>query len=178
LPAGLGLARSRCEHWHRRVIGVDHAAGHDMICDQLTERAQQPRSVAELGGELAAVDLQTTTAGVDLGLTVKWQVIAELGDRDVGEEARIHHTARDRQVGHGRLHHRLALAARAGRAHVADHLEAAGNVGEDLGDALTNFAQVGATAGFAHVGRHVHDVTARQLRWQRAPLLLLLLGLL
>jgi hypothetical protein len=30
---------------------VDHAAGHDMICEQLTERAQQPRSVAEMGGE-------------------------------------------------------------------------------------------------------------------------------
>jgi hypothetical protein len=120
-----------------------------MIGDQLTKRAQQPRSVAEPFGELAAVDFETA-AGVDLGLPIERQVIAELGDRDVSEEARVHHTSRDRQVRHGLLYHRLALAARHGGAHMALHLEVAGDILENLGDALANLTQQpGAAAVFA-----------------------------
>ena len=141
---------------------MDHLPGHDVRGDQLGERAQQPCEVAEPLGELAAVDVETA-AGVDLGLPVERKVVAELGDGDVREEARPRHATRDRQIGHRRLHHRLAFAARAGRPHVAHDLEAAGDVLEHLGHALADLAQLGAAAGFADAGRRMHNVPARQL---------------
>ena len=143
-----------------------------MICDQLDQRAQQPRDVAEPFGELAAIDVETA-AGVDLGLPIERKVVAELGDRDVGEEARVHHAARDRQVGHRCLHHRLALAARARRPHMADHLEAAGNVGE-TSVTLSLTLRSSVPPQVLHTsGRRMHDIAARQLGRQLAALLLL-----
>src|SRR5581483_301386 len=74
-------------------------------------------------------------------------------------------------LGHRRLHHRLALAARAGGSDVADNLEAAGYVLQYLGHALADLAQLAAAAGFAHAGRRVHDVAARQPGRQLTALL-------
>ena len=76
-PSGLGLARSWREHLDRRVIGMDHAASHDVGCDQLDERGEQPSDVAEPFGELAAIDVEPA-AGADLGQTIERNVIAEL----------------------------------------------------------------------------------------------------
>ena len=69
LSAGLGPARTRSQHRHRRVVGMDHTADHDMLGDQLTQRAQQPGEVAEPFGKLTSVDVNATT-GIDLGLPV------------------------------------------------------------------------------------------------------------
>jgi predicted NodU family carbamoyl transferase len=113
-------------------------------------------------GKLTAIDVDAT-AGIDLGLPIERKMVAELGRRDVCEEARSSHAARDRQLGHRRLHHRLAFAARAGGSDVANDLEAAGYVLQHLSHALADLAQLGAAAGFAHVGRRMHDVAARQL---------------
>jgi len=171
LPAGLGPARTRSEHRHRRIVGMDHAAGHHVAGDQLTEGPEQPGDVAEPFGKLAAIDIDTA-ASIDLSLPVERKMVAELGGGDVREEARSGHAAQDRQVGRRRLHHRLALAARDGRPDVAGDLEAAGDVLQHLGHALTDPAQLAAAAGFACIGRRMHDVAARQLRWQLAPFLL------
>ncbi len=56
---------------------------------------------------------------------------------------------------------------------MAVHLEAPRDVGKHLGGALAHRAQLGATAGFAHARRHVHDVATRQLGRQLAALLFL-----
>jgi hypothetical protein len=72
LPAGLGPTRAGSQHRHRRVVGVDHAAGHHVASNQLTERLEQPRDVAEPFGELAAIDIDAA-AGIDLGLPVERQ---------------------------------------------------------------------------------------------------------
>jgi hypothetical protein len=42
LAPGLGLAGARREHRHRRVVGMDDAAGHHVCGDQLGKRTQQP----------------------------------------------------------------------------------------------------------------------------------------
>ena len=55
-----------------------------------------------------------------------------------------------------------------------DHFEARRDVGQDLGDAFTDNAQICAAAGFAGVLRHVHDVAAWQCGRQCAALFLLL----
>ena len=73
------------------------------------------------------------------------------------------HAARDRQLGHRRLHHRLALAARAGGPDMANDLEAAGYVLQHLCHALADLAQLGGRPLFCTVCRRVNDLTARQL---------------
>jgi hypothetical protein len=110
LSAGLGPARAWSQHGHRRVVGMDHATGHHVPGDQLAERAQQPGEVAEPFGKLTAIDVDAA-AGVDIGLPIERKMVAELRRGDVREEACSRHAARDRQLGHRRLHHRLALAA-------------------------------------------------------------------
>ena len=74
----------------------------------------------------------------------------------------------DRQGGHRHLRHSLAAAARQRRADVADHLEAAGDVVEYLGDVLADLAHR-ATAGRADLARLVHDLSARQMFGQGSP---------
>ena len=69
IVAGLGPARTRSQHRHRRVVGMDHTADHDMLGDQLTQRAQPARRGGPATGELASVDVKAA-AGVDLGLPV------------------------------------------------------------------------------------------------------------
>src|SRR5258706_1904043 len=62
---------------------------------------------------------------------------------------------------------------RPGGAHLADDREARRHVGQNLGDALADLAQLAATAGLADTGRQVHHVAACQLGRQLAALLLL-----
>jgi hypothetical protein len=129
---------------------------------------QAPRRIRRAGAQ--------SCGDRDLCLPVERKVIAELGRRDVCEEARAGHAARDRQLGHWRLHHRLAFATRAGRTHVAHHFEATGDVLQHFSDVFANGAQLGAAAGLAHAGRRMHDVAARQLRRQLATLVLVRSG--
>lgn len=89
---------------------MNDAASHHVCGDPFDERAQQPCDVTEPLGELSAVKIEPA-ARVDLDLTIQRKMIAELGDRDVGEEAGVHHAARDRQLRHRRLNHGLAFAA-------------------------------------------------------------------
>lgn len=169
-PTNFGLAVARRQDVDRRVVSVDHVARHHVLRDQLDQRMQKPRDRPEPFGELAAIDIEPQ-ARVDLGLPVERQVVARLRNQDVGEEARIDHAARDRQLGHWCLHHRLALPARARRAHVAIHFEVAGHVAENLGNALAHIAQIGATTAFADIGRAVRDIATPKLRRQLPALL-------
>jgi len=57
---------------------------------------------------------------------MQWEVVAELRDGDMGEQARPWPPALDGQRGHRRLHDRLAGTAAQLRPHMADHLEAGG----------------------------------------------------
>ena len=100
-----GFARSQREHRHGRVVGVSDAAGHHVRGNQLDQRAQQPCDVAEPFGQLSAIEIEAA-AGVNFDLAIERKMVAGLPDRDVGEEVRIHHAARDRQLRHRRLHHR------------------------------------------------------------------------
>ncbi len=157
--AGLGLAGARRQNVDRRVIGVDDAPRHHVFRYSLDQRTQQPRDVPEPLGELAAIDVEPRSR-VNLGLPIERKMVAKLRHHDVGEETRVDHAARNRQIGHRCLHHGLALSARAGRPHVTVHLEARRDVGQHLGDSLAHRAQLGPAAGFAHAWRRMHDVAA------------------
>src|SRR5262249_37871986 len=115
-------------------------------------------------GELAAIDVEPRSR-VNFRLSIKWKVVAKLRHHDVGEEARVDHAARDRQIGHRGLHQGLALGTRAGRPQMRVPLEARRYVAQPLGDSLAPRAQLGPAASLAHAGRRVHDVVAWKLGW-------------
>ncbi len=169
-PAGLGLAGAGGQHIDGRVVGMDDASRHDMRGNQLDQRVQEPRDLTEPFGELAAIDIKARPR-IDLGLPIEGQVITELGDDDVGEEARVDHAARNGKLRHRRLHHRLALPAGARRTYVTDHLEARRHVGQHLGDRLADVAQLRPAAGLAHARRPVNDIATWELGRQLATLL-------
>jgi hypothetical protein len=104
-------------------------------------------------------------------LAIKRQVIAELRDQHMGEKSGPGLAARDWQRRHRLLSHGLAFTAGIGGPHMPDHLEAAGDVIQNLGDILAHFAQ-SAAAHRAGATRFVHDLPARQRLGQLAALLL------
>src|SRR5262249_31590849 len=108
--AGLGLALTRSEHWKRGVVGVDHASRHHVLAHLFGQRLQQPGRLAHPVGKLRTVEVDAL-AGVDIGLPIKRDMIAILGDRHVGDHAGVRLPARDWQRRHRGLHHALAFAA-------------------------------------------------------------------
>ena len=94
--------------------------------------AHPPKQLFE-HSKLAAVNVESGSR-LDLSLPVRRDVVAQLGQDDMSEEARIDHAAQDRHFRHRCPHHGLALAARANPVNVADHREARRQVGRHLGD--------------------------------------------
>ena len=119
-PAFLGLAVARRKHRHGRVIGVDDAARHDLAADPVRQRLNQPCGLANPTRQRGAVEVHAVT-GVNLSLALERQVIAELRDQHMSQQARSRLGARNGQGRHRHLRHGLALPARAGRADMADH---------------------------------------------------------
>src|ERR1700739_1429782 len=66
-PSGLGLAVAGREHGHRRIVGMELAAGEDMLADGLKQRAEQITSCTDPAGHGRARDIHSLT-GIDLRL--------------------------------------------------------------------------------------------------------------
>ena len=109
-----------------------------------------------------AVD-RNALAGVDVGLTMQRQVIAELRDDDVGEQRRPRPALLDRQRRHRRLDDGLAGPAAHLRAHMHDALEVGSNVFEHLALVGADPAELLSAAGRAHARRFVDDGLHRQM---------------
>lgn len=85
--------------------------GHDVPFDPFGDRLRR------LDRRAAPVDQRRSgnvdaEAGEDLGLAIEWQVVVELGDEDVGEEAGAGDPAIDRS-GRGRRPHQVKDAVAA-----------------------------------------------------------------
>ena len=65
--AGFGLAVARREHRHGRIVGVQLAAGQNMLLNRVYERVKQIACSAYPAGQRGARDLNTL-AGVNLRL--------------------------------------------------------------------------------------------------------------
>ncbi len=169
-PAFFRLAIAGGEHRHGRVIGVNDAACHNVTADPLRERFNQPGGLANPSRQRCPVEVNAV-AGINLSLTVKRQVIAELRDQHVSQKASSCLSTWNGQGRHRFLRHGLAFAAGVGGTHMADHLEAAGDVIEDFGDVLAHFAHAPA-ASRAGAGWLVDDLPARQRLGQLAARLL------
>src|SRR5690242_15080144 len=66
-PSGLGLAVAGREHWYGRVVGMELAAGKDMLADGLNQRIEQITGGTNPAGHGRARDLHSLTS-IDLRL--------------------------------------------------------------------------------------------------------------
>ena len=102
-----------------------------MALDPLAQGFEQSGETADPARHDRTVDLNAA-AGVDVGLTMQRQMIAELRHDDMGEQRRTRTPLLDRQRRHRRLDDGLARPAAHLRPHVHDALEVGGNVFEHL----------------------------------------------
>ena len=163
--AGLGLAVAGRQHGHRRVVGMDHAARHHLLANPVGERPQQPRrSLPTQSARVRTVEIDAV-AGIDLGLAIERNVVAILGrwpraPAGLGRPGRAGSAA---PASAPASWPRTCGTSR--RAHMAHHLEAAGDVLQDLGHVLADLAQpLAAAAGTGGRGGSCVSVGAADAR--------------
>ena len=111
-----------------------------MGLDQRVQRAQDRRAGADLVGERRDAEIDALP-GVALALPVQRLMLTELLEQDRGEQVRPGKAARRDVEGRRRLRDRLAVAARELLAHGLDHLPAARDHLQRLGDVLAELRQ-------------------------------------
>jgi len=94
-------------------------------------------------------------------------MIGELGDQHMGQQSWSGKATLDGPRWRGRFHHAVATAASKLRPHVANHLEALGNVLQLLRHVVAELAQLAATIRAAVTMRKMRDNFAREMLGQR-----------
>ena len=108
-------------------------------------------------------------AGVDPGLAVERQMVAELRDDDLGDQRLGRQPARHDMLGRMRLHHRpRAAAAGILRAARHQHPQLRRHHVEPLGDVLADLRHLAAAAGAERARGLDHPLDPRQMRRQLA----------
>ncbi len=126
------LALAGFEHRHRRLVGVQDGVGQHPFAQRVDERLQLHAAGADPLRQRRSRDRQASAAE-DRFLAVERQVVHELGDQHLGQQARSGDALVDNVRRHRRLHQRLALGADPLATYVAFHREHAGHVVELLG---------------------------------------------
>src|SRR5258708_29344841 len=119
---------------------------HDLALDQIAQRTQRGNALAATVDQGRARDICAETHE-DLGLPIEREVIVELGDQDMRQEARAEHPAPDRPRRSGWLNDVLALPAGFFEATGFVHPQLRGYEVGDLGDGLTTKAHAAAPTG-------------------------------
>lgn len=123
---------------------MERAPGQGMPADRLGQWRQQRRRRSDPIGQGGTVEIDTL-AGIDLGLSVKRQVVGVLGYQHMGEQSGTWSPALDRQGRHRRLHDRLAQPADDLGSDMPDDLEQ-GDALQHLGLVLAEPAQLSAAS--------------------------------
>ena len=110
-----------------------------MLLNRVHERAKQIACAAHPTGQGGARYLNSLS-GVDLRLPVQRQMVAELRDDHMGKQAWARKSALDRARRSWCLDDAIATGAGELRPHVADDLEAVGDVLELFRDILSELA--------------------------------------
>ena len=130
-PCGLGPAGARGEQRNRSVVHEDCLGLQHMPADGVGQRLQQRRRLADPVRQGRSVEINAV-AVIDLALPVERQMIGELADEHMGEQARPGTAPLDRAGRQRRLDEAFAPGAGQPRPDYAVHDEAAGDVFELL----------------------------------------------
>src|ERR1700730_5316129 len=136
-----------------------------MGCEAGLQRVQPPTSAAHPVRQGRAVDLDAVP-GEDLALPVKRQVIAVLGDQDMGEKTGTGEALGDRTLRGGGLMNSPAGPAAIARSADANDSKPRGHMIEHLADSLADHMQFAAAAGAGLMLEIEPDVLAGQMRRQ------------
>ena len=140
--------------------------GEDVGLDAPDERLQHGAAGADLIGQRRQAQWHAL-AGIALGLTVQWLVLAVLLEQQHRKQARPGPATRRDVERRRRLADLLAVPAGHLLAHVLDHLPLARDHLQRLGDRLAELPQARATAARAGGRSRDDDTLARQMRWER-----------
>jgi hypothetical protein len=165
-PQTSGDGLSSGQHWHRRIVAVKPLGRQHVRGDQHHQRHQGARAGADPVGERGDTEIDALE-GETFALPVQRLMIAEFAVNDRRQQVRTGASARDGVEWGRRLGDRLTGAARELLAHRLDHLVAARDALQRLGDGLAEFGEL-ATATGATRRRWQDDPLARQMCRQRA----------
>ena len=132
------------------------AGGHHVAPDGLDQGAEQDVALPDPIGQEGAFQGESAT-GEDGALPIERQMITELARQHVGQECRPGEAPGDGPAGHLGLGDVIAAGAGELGAHMADHLEAGGDVLEHLRDLFAQGLEGATAAGATGVGRQVFD---------------------
>ena len=111
------------EHRHGRIVRPQHGRLERQLFLPLVERPQQFGRRLDPVAQRAARDVQTVTRE-EVFLTVKRQMVAELGDDDLSDQPRSGDAASNRSLGRWRARHAVfAVPAGVLESHVDMHFE-------------------------------------------------------
>src|SRR5882724_3633694 len=134
-----------------------------MRCEAGPQRLQPPTGAAHPVRQSRAIEIDPVP-GEDLALPVKREVIAVLGDQDMGEKTGTGEALGDRALRGGRLMNSPAGSAAITGPADADHAKPGGHMIEHLADGLADHMQLAATAGARLMFKIEPDVLAGQMR--------------
>src|ERR1700733_6179364 len=127
-----------------------------MLLNRIHQRAEQIAGAADPAGQRRAGDIHAL-AGVNLRLPVQWQVIAELGNDDVGQKCWSGKTAFNRPRWRRRFDDAVAALAAELRPHMTNDLEAVGNILQLLRDVFAKLPQLATAIRTAIAPWNVRD---------------------
>src|SRR5882672_447743 len=155
-PAGLGLAAAGSEDRNRCVVGVNLGCRHDMLPDLIDQRREQLAGRADPTGQRRAIEVDAFTSK-DLGLAIKWQMVAEFRYQHMSQQIGARQTALDRPCRSRRFYNPLATRACELRPHVANHLVGSRNAFQLLRYIFAELAQRAAAIRAAVVRWKMSD---------------------
>ena len=164
----LRLPAPGVEHRRSRLVHEQAIRPGEMIAHVPGDRLQVEAGPAGPVAQGGAVE-PDAVAGVDPGLAVERQMVAELRDDDLGDQRLGRQPARHDMLGRVRLHHRpRAAAAGVPRAARHQHPQLRRHHVEPLGDVLADLRHLAAAAGAERARGLDHPLHPRQMRRQPA----------
>jgi hypothetical protein len=153
-PPGPSLSSSRVENIDRSVVGMDPIDGRDMGSDQQDQGAEQSRCTPHPVGHHGTGDIDPKPI-VHLRQTVKWDVIVEFGNHDMGKQSGTGFAALNRQGRHLSRHRCVAVLANEALFDMANNLHGCRHVLHDLDHLIRCFQERCPAAGRAIARRRI-----------------------
>lgn len=160
-PAGVGLAPG--EHRHRGVVAVQSSSGEHVRGDPVVQRRERRGVGADLVGERREAECDAFP-GIALGLAVERLMLAELLEEGRRQEVRAGPAARRWMERRRWLADPLAVPAGELLSHGLDHLPAARDHLQRLGDVLAELDDPPRAAGSQQAGAGTMTVGERPCR--------------
>ncbi len=161
---------ARVQHRCPGFIDKDAVRAAQMGFHVIDDRHQVETGAADPVAERAPVQIDPLPLE-DLGLAVEWQVVAELGDDDPGDEQFGGQSAGHDMLGGMRLNHNLRAAAAGILGPPRDqHPELGRDHVQTLGHVLSDLRHLAAPTGTLRAGRLDHPFDPRQVGRQMAAI--------